>query len=55
MTVSLILFALVPLDRRKPQDKRRRLRVSGRQELLVYKPMNANLRATRSNHYSTRP
>jgi hypothetical protein len=33
-----ILFALDALDRRKPWDRKRRFRVGGRQELLVYEP-----------------
>jgi hypothetical protein len=34
--VGRILFALDALDRRKPQDRGRRFRVGGRQELLAY-------------------
>ena len=33
--VRQTLFALDALDRRKPQERRRRFRVDGRQELLV--------------------
>ena len=33
-----ILFALDALDRRKPQDRRRRCRVDSRQELPAYDP-----------------
>ena len=36
--VGQILFALDALDRRKPWDRKRRFRVGGRQELLVYEP-----------------
>ena len=32
-----ILFALDALDRRKPQDRRRRFRIGSRQELVAYK------------------
>jgi hypothetical protein len=31
-----ILFALDALDRRKPQERRRRFRVGGRQQLPLY-------------------
>jgi len=34
--VDQILFALDALDRRKPQERRRRSRVAGRQELTIY-------------------
>jgi hypothetical protein len=36
--VGQILFALDALDRRKPWDRKRRFRVGGRRELLVYEP-----------------